>query len=425
MLFFIYDLLLLVFIIISSPYLFVKLFKKNELSLWKQRLGIMPQVKSRSSKKTIWFHAASVGEISGIYPILDSLFQKNKDLEFVVTTYTSSGLKRAKEIFAGYPVAYFSLLPIDISFIIKSFIKKIDPMIMVVSETELWANMIHQAEQMGITTIIVNGRISDSSWPKYLSFRFFFKKFVNKIDFYCAQTDIDKNRIISLGLSSKKAEVTGNAKYSFMPITDKDLSIIMGSPVIVAGSTRPGEEEVVLEAFKNFQTKFSNSMLVIAPRHLERVVEVEKLVQKTGLPYVLRSKLLTFNDLRFTIIILDTLGELSSFYKLSDLSFVGGTLRPFDGHNILEPAAFNKPVLFGPYVNNVKDVAEDLIKSGGGRKVYNAKELEQAFNEILSDKGKNMTMGEKAFFVFRKHKQSAIKQADIIELYGKNINNPL
>ncbi|MDD5771929.1 MAG: 3-deoxy-D-manno-octulosonic acid transferase [bacterium] len=415
MLFFIYDLLLLVFIIISSPYLIVKLFKKNELSLWKQRLGIMSPVKSKSSKKPIWFHAASVGEISGIYPILDSLFQKNKDLEFVVTTYTSTGLKRAKEIFAGYPVVYFSLLPIDLSFIIKSFIKKIDPKIIVVSETELWANMIHQAEQMGIKAIIVNGRISDSSWPKYLSFRFFFKKFVNKIDFYCAQTDIDKNRIISLGLSSKKAEVTGNAKYSFMPVTDKDISIIMGSPVIVAGSTRPGEEEVVLEAFKNFQVKFTNAMLVLAPRHLERIPEVEKLVQKTGISYMLRSRYNANNgEPQFKILILDSLGELSSFYKLSDLSFVGGTLKPFDGHNILEPAAFNKPVLFGPYVNNVKDVAEDLIKSGGGRKVYNAKELEQAFNEILSDKSKNRTMGEKAFFVFKKHKQSAVKQADII-----------
>lgn len=425
MLFFIYDLLLLLLIIISSPLLVIKLFKKNELLLWKYRLGIVSIIIKEPLNKKIWFHAASVGEINGIYPVLDSLFQKNNDLEFVVTTYTATGLKRAKEIFSGYPVKYYSILPIDISFIIKRFIKKINPQIIVISETELWPNLIIQAKKQGIIVIMINGRISDSSWPKYLSFRFFFKKIVTKIDFYCAQTDIDKNRIISLGMSSKHVEITGNAKYSFIPITAKDISIILNNPVIVAGSTRPGEEEIILEAFSKFFKNFSKAMLVIAPRHLERIPEVEKMVRKTGISYMLRSKYLSNKDLQFTIVILDTLGELTSFYKLSDISFVGGTLKPFDGHNILEPAAFNKPVLFGPYINNVKEAAEDLLKSGGGRKIYNAKDLEQAFEEILSDENKNRTMGEKAFFVFRKHKQSAIKQAEIIELYEKNINNPV
>ncbi|MEW6087784.1 MAG: 3-deoxy-D-manno-octulosonic acid transferase [bacterium] len=420
MLFFIYDFILLIFIIISGPFLLIKLFKKNEISFLKYRLGILSRDKVESAKKPIWFHAASVGEINGIYPIVDCLFQKNNDLEFIVTTYTLTGLKRAKEIFSGIPVVkYFSILPLDISFIISKFIKKINPGILVISETEIWPNLIYHAKKQGVKVLMVNGRISDSAWPKYLSFRFFFKYIVSKIDFYCAQTEIDKNRIISLGMPSKKVEIKGNAKYSFMPITEKEISFILTNPLIVAGSTRPGEEEIILEAFKKIQGKFAKAMLVIAPRHLERVPEVEKIVQRAGVSYVLRSKYLKDSDSRFTVLILDTMGELSAFYKLSDLSFVGGTLKPFDGHNILEPAAFNKPVLFGPYVNNVKEASEDLLKSGGGRKIYNSKDLEQAFNEILLDENKNKTMGERAHFVFKKHKQSAMEQAGIIELWEK------
>ncbi|MFH1287753.1 MAG: glycosyltransferase, partial [bacterium] len=165
--------------------------------------------------------------------------------------------------------------------------------------------------------------------------------------------------------------------------------------------------------------RYKEATLVVAPRHLERAPEIETLVKKMKFQYVLKSKLAqqATSDERRATIILDTLGELNAFYKLSDLSFVGGTIAPFGGHNILEPAAFKKPVLFGPFVNNVKEIAEDMGKDGGGRKIYNAEDMGQAFNEILSDENKRTLMGERAYNVFLKHKQSANKQAEIIKKY--------
>lgn len=388
----IYDLLFLLTIIICSPFLLVKSLRKKKLSF-----------SGEFSQNPIWFHAASVGEINGLYPIIDELSQRNKYLEFAITTYTRTGLKRAKEIFLNYPVRHYSILPLDFSLIVKRFIRKMHPAAVVISETELWPNLIFQAKKCGVKVIVVSGRVSDKAWPRYSRFRLFFKNVVNKIDFYCAQTETDKSRIVSLGLSPDRVEITGNSKYSFMPKITREISIDLSRPIIVAGSTRPGEEAIILEAFKMLLASFKNATLVIAPRHLNRVSEVKALAKKMLLPS--------------TIIVLDTIGELSAFYRLSDLSFVGGTIAPFGGHNILEPAAFKKPVLFGPFVNNVKEIADDMEGSGGGKIVHDAEELGRAFVEIISDENKKVSMGENAYNVFLKHRRSAKKQAEIIEKY--------
>ncbi|MFH1289042.1 MAG: glycosyltransferase N-terminal domain-containing protein, partial [bacterium] len=232
---FIYDLLFLLVLIVYSPFLLIKFLRKKELSFLNE-----------CSQSPIWFHAASVGEVNGLYPIIDNIFQKNKYFEFAITTYTPTGLKRAKEIFSNYPVKYYSILPLDFSFIIKRFIKKMRPAIIIISETELWPNLISRAKKYGIKVIVVNGRISDRAWPNYSRFRLFFKNIVNKIDFYCAQTETDKGRIVSLGIAPNNVEVTGNSKYSFVPKITKEISINLSRPIIVAGSTRPGEEVIVL-----------------------------------------------------------------------------------------------------------------------------------------------------------------------------------
>lgn len=396
----IYDLLFLLALIVYSPFLLIKSLRKRELSF-----------SSEFSQNPIWFHAASVGEVNGLSPIIDNLFQKNKHFEFAITTYTPTGLKRAKEIFLNYPVRHYSILPLDFSLIVKRFIRKMHPAAIVISETELWPNLISCAKEYGIKVIVINGRISDRAWPNYLRFRLFFKNVVNKIDFYCAQTETDKSRIVALGISSNSVEITGNSKYSFAPKITKEISINLSRPIIVAGSTRLGEETIILEAFKMLLASFKDATLVIAPRHLKRVTEVKTLVKK------MQTRLATSDERRATVIILDTIGELNAFYKLSDLSFVGGTIKPFGGHNILEPAAFRKPVLFGPFTSNVKEIAEDMEKNGGGRIARNANELGQAFIEIISDENKKVSMGENAYNVFLKHRQSADKQAEIIEKY--------
>jgi 3-deoxy-D-manno-octulosonic-acid transferase len=271
---------------------------------------------------------------------------------------------------------------------------------LLIAETELWPNLLRIAHQNDCPVVIANGRISDKSFPKYKKIAFFLKTILENISLFCAQTELDAKRIIELGLSRETVKICGNCKFDFpLPGDGKrelreKFKLANEDWIVVAGSTRPGEEEVILNAYQQIRDKFANNLrLILAPRHLNRLEEVIGLIEQFELSYQQRSHM----DTEFTkdVYLLDTMGELSKIYGAADIAVVGGTLFPFGGHNPLEPAMYGVPVVFGKYISNARESYMALQESGGGMQIFR-NELADVLTMLLSHPERLKTMGEQA-----------------------------
>jgi 3-deoxy-D-manno-octulosonic-acid transferase len=264
-------------------------------------------------------------------------------------------------------------------------------------ETEIWPNLLRECRARGVKTAIVNGRVSQRSYPRYRLVRGFMRTVLDHVDAFCVQSEESARRFIDLGANPGRVTVTGSLKFDSLELSASAVQmrarervlryfrVPASRPVIVAGSTMKGEEPAVLAAFRRARSAFPNTLLVLAPRHIERVADVEQMCRHEGFKTVRRSELPIDAEPRADIVIVDTLGELATLYQLATVAFVGGSLVPTGGHNILEPAVFGKPIVFGPHMSNFAEIAQAFLSNAAGVQVRGDRELGDTFVALMTD----------------------------------------
>lgn len=400
-----YHLATFMALLLGWPYLLIMLVLGHRQK-WRQRLGWLPPQEGRP----IWIHGASVGEMGVIAPFLAQLKTLMPEKSIVLSTMTATGQKRAGEIFSNQAAGIF-FLPLDFWFSQKLALKRVRPGALILTETELWPNLIRQCQKQNIPVFLVNARLSARSFKYYHPLRFLFGPLLNSMQLIACQSKEDADRYLGLGVRQDIVTITGNLKYDGIkgPVSAtekqglrKDFGLSSEDLVFTAGSTREGEELIILEAWQEVQnqkSKIKNQKikLIIAPRHPGRFSEVEKVLMAQNLKYCKRSGQKSGESSHgFDVLLLDTIGELVNAYAASDLAFVGGSLAPVGGHNPLEPAALGLPVIFGPHMFNARESAEGLLACGGAVQVKDAGELKTALSDLLGNEQKRISTGTKA-----------------------------
>lgn len=407
---FIYHLILIFVLILGSPLLLLRMLTQRHYrkGLW-ERLGFYPKALAakRSKGPTIWIHGSSVGEIQSILPLLDEikLHFPEHQLFFSATTMTGVELLRSKKLNAIY-------FPLDLIWISRKAIEFVNPSMIWILETELWPSFVSATVKRKIPLVLVNGRISDFSFRRYRLIRLWVRKVLNQFSLVLVQSQEDQNRFLKLGLYPEKLRITGNLKFDSaslrMPTLDeiqevKQLFSCENSDLIlVAGSTHPGEEEILGQIYLRLSKRFHSLRLIVAPRHLTRLKEIEKTFSKLGLPYQLKSKLKKGNS-RVPVVLLDTLGELYKVYGIANLVFVGKSLTGLGGQNPLEPASLKKPILFGPHMENFREAASALLSCEGAICVQDSEQLENKILDLLHSSETRNSMGQRANSIFASH----------------------
>lgn len=347
---------------------------------WKEKFGnINPSFKD---EKIVMVHGVSVGEVIALENLVKKIKETFPECRLVVTTGTKTGQDIAHKKLDGI-ADYITYFPFDIPYAVNKFLDTLNPSLVLIAETELWPNFAYGCKKKNIPLCIINGRISDSTYKTYKLAKPFFKEVFKNFTAVYAQSKEDLEKYRSIGISADKSEFMGNLKFD---IEKKEASIDMaqqGYKILIAGSTHKGEDEIVLDTFAKLKKDFPKLKLLLAPRHPQRVPDIEQLIKNTDFTYGLRSK-----DDKFTncdIIILDTLGELGKMYSICDIAFIGGSFNKTGGHNPLESAIFNKPTISGPSIHNFKDIYSILVKSGAGKVISTPDELYSSINTLLSD----------------------------------------
>ncbi|MEF3255823.1 MAG: 3-deoxy-D-manno-octulosonic acid transferase [Deferribacterales bacterium] len=337
-----------------------------------------------SAQKSIWIHALSVGEVNAAAPLIRKLLVQFSEYKIIVTTTTPTGMKQVIKLFRNTVEHHY--IPYDLSIFVKIFFRKIKPVIGIIVETEIWPNIIYNAKKFGIPTILVNGRMSEKSKNRYKLLNGIIKNILNNFKMIIVRDEEDAKRFKELGVEEERLRIAGNIKFD-IDIDNKVLekgnyfkSIIGERKIFTAGSTHEGEEEIILKVFKTIN---SNLLLVVAPRDPLRSKDIIELVKKFGLKGLLRTEIEQYNS-SINVIVVDTLGELLSFYSISDVAFVGGSLVKKGGHNPLEPLLYGVPTCAGEYIYNFSELYSILTKKGLLKKVKNESELRDVVNEFLS-----------------------------------------
>jgi 3-deoxy-D-manno-octulosonic-acid transferase len=352
-----------------------------------------------------WVHAVSVGEAIAAAPLVEGLRRTWPALPLVVSTVTETGARVVRERFGG--LARHRYLPLDFPGAARRVIASLQPAFFICMETELWPNLLSALAARNVPTMIANGRLSDRSFRRYRLVRHAMRRVLGHVTVFAMQSDEDARRVIALGAPAERVVVTGNLKHEAVPdpagVADlwrRLLRLAPAQPVWIAGSTHRGEEEAVLEAHRRVLGGRPGLTLVLAPRHPERVGEVVAAVTARGFTAALRSELPGRGPATPAVpppvIVLDTVGELAQIYSIADVVFVGGSLIPLGGHNMLEPALRGKPVLFGPHTANFREAAALLLEGGGGQVVRDAGELADALRRLLDDPEQGARVGAAA-----------------------------
>jgi 3-deoxy-D-manno-octulosonic-acid transferase len=342
-------------------------------------------------KIDLWFHAASVGEVAAVSPLIE-LFLRERTLTILLTTMTETGLERAKKGFNGRIET--RKFPYDSVNVIREVLIRSRPRLLVIVETELWPNLIVEASRLKIPIVLVNGRMGKRSFLAYRIFRREMSSLLSRFSLMLLQTERDMERFVSLGAPKDRVKVVGSLKFDLTTKKEEevkraDFGFFEDDFIVVFGSIHSREEEEILKALR-ILTK-SGIKAIVAPRHLDRVYPWKRKLEKAGVKYFLKTK-----GGGGDVMILDTVGELQSLYSIGDVAFVGGTLAPYGGHNLLEPAALGKPVLFGPHTFNTEDAAQGLLSCGGGILIKNSKELIKTVLHLTSTPSFARRMGENA-----------------------------
>ncbi len=397
---FIYEILAtIIFLTLLPFYYIVRVIQKKYLYGWREKLGFVnpPDL----GNKIIMLHGVSVGEVIALENLTKKIKETFPDYKIVITTGTRTGQEIAHKKYEKI-ADFITYFPFDVSFAVKSFLEKIHPSVVLIAETELWPDFAYQCKKRNIPLFVINGRISDSTFNAYKRLKFFFKHILKNYTGIYTQSIEDRDKLVAIGAPPENTEFMGNLKFDIKKL---DVSIDIGkgdNKLIIAGSTHKGEDEIVLEAFKNVKAKVKNAKLLLASRHLERLPEIEEFVKKINLSYGFRSKGDTFKDK--DIILLDTMGELGKMYSICDFAFIGGSFNNTGGHNPLEAAVYNKPVITGPCIHNFKDIYSILTHTNAGKLVKTPKELEEHMLKLLTDEKYYTEAQNDCFKVFEAQK---------------------
>jgi len=345
-----------------------------------------------------WIHAVSVGEAATAVPLVEAIARRWPELSVIMTTVTPTGARVVADRLSGTLThRYF---PLDLPGPVRRALDAVQPRFFIGMETELWPNFLRALARRGVPAMIANGRISDRSFRRYHRVRFLTARMLRDVAVFAMQSQEDARRIIALGAPPERVVVTGNLKTDLAPseaggeaVWQQLLGLAATEPVWIAGSTHRGEEAIVLDAYARLRRRFPDLVLLLAPRHPERVPEVERLAADRGLATVRRSELPASRE-RAAVIVLDTVGELAKIYSVASVVFIGGSLVPTGGHNMLEPALLRKPVLYGPHTTNFRESAELLLEAGGARLVEEQARLEERVADLLADPARRARMGE-------------------------------
>jgi len=403
-----YSTMLALGLLLSLPYWLMQGLRHGKYRAGMgERLGMVPnRLAEPSPRPVIWVHAVSVGEVLAVSGLVAELRRSFPGKRVVVSTTTDTGQKLARERFGEENVFYF---PLDFGFAIHPYLLRLRPELIVIAETEFWPNLLRLAKREGAHIAIVNARISDRSRPGYRRWHGVLVKVLHPVDLFLAQTEEDRKRLVEIGAPAARVQVSGNLKFDVTapappPIVASLRSAFQQAEtglVIVCGSTMEGEEGLLLKAFENVLASHPRAVMLLAPRHPERCGEVVQLLEKLGVRFWRRS-LWNGEPLAGGVLLVDSMGELASLYALSDLAFVGGSLVPRGGHNILEPAQYGVPIIVGPHTENFRDVVR-LFESRDAVRIASPAELPLAFLELLSHEAERKSLGRHAAETLRAH----------------------
>ncbi len=370
----------IVFIILLPFYYIVRVFNGKFLYGWKEKLGFFKN--PNLGDKVIMYHGVSVGEVIALENLIKKTREEFPDYKIVVTTGTKTGQEIAIKKFSNV-ADFITYFPFDIPYSVHTFLKKINPTVVLIAETELWPIFSVTCKMKNIKLYCINGRMSDSTYKLYRLFRHFFKLVLTKYTKILTQSDIDMKKLISIGAPEDRTSVMKNLKFD---VKKSDEHVDLGQDghrVIIAGSTHQGEDEIVLDIFKEKLSKFNDIKLLLVPRHTTRIPKITELLNATGLSYGFRSKDDTFKD--NDIIVLDTMGELGKMYSICHFAFIGGSFNKTGGHNPLEATVYGKPTITGPSIHNFRDIYWLLSRSNAGKIVKTPDELSEYIEKLLAD----------------------------------------
>lgn len=395
----IYSALLGLSLFISLPYWIWQRVRHGKYRAGlRERLGKVPPGMT-GQRPTLWVHAVSVGEVLAVSRLGEGLKNNFPGYRVVVSTTTDTGQELARARFGAENVFYF---PLDFAFAIEPYLEALRPRLVVVAETEFWPNFLRLSHQSGAKIAIVNARISDRSWPGYGRFRSLLRGVLAQVDLFLAQTEQDRRRLVDIGALADRVHVSGNLKFDVpLPPAPPVVESLRGAfqssgstPILVCGSTVEDEEPLLLQAFVNVLASYPKAVMILAPRHPERFAEVAKLLEDLGLRYWKRS-LWSGEAIVGGVLLVDTIGELASLYALADIAFVGGSLVPRGGHNIIEPAQHGVAIMVGNHTENFRDIV-GLFQNRDAVRVVGPAEFPLVLMELISNPDERAALGRRA-----------------------------
>ena len=405
----VYSALFSLGVILTAPYYLWRLRGRIiSRAGWRERFGFLPASFRKNERSSIWIHAVSVGETLAVAGLVSELQQRSPEHKVFLSHVTPAGREAGESRLPGLAGRFF--LPLDWRFCVRRAVEHIRPAMLVIAETELWPNLLRAARQSGAKVILVNARLSDRSFRRYRLVRPFIRRVLENVDQICAQSPTDAERFVALGARPERVVSAGNLKFDSVPPRAGELSKELGNairlaqrgPVIVAASTMPGEEALLLPAWSEVRRRHPQALLLLAPRHPNRFEEVAHLLAQKGISFVRRTDLdmeevkLTAQLVAAEVFLLDTIGELAGIFGLADVVFMGGSLVPTGGHNVLEPAWWAKPIVFGPHMHNFRDIAQLFLQARAAVQVPDSQALSPTILQLLADEERRHQLGAAA-----------------------------
>jgi 3-deoxy-D-manno-octulosonic-acid transferase len=418
-----YSILVLVVFAIASPWFAYQAVRHRKyVGSLGQRMGYLPVSFNMDGDDSIWVHAVSVGEVLTARPLIAALRQRYPALRIFLSTTTLAGQQLARRSVPNVDAVFY--FPFDLGVFVRRTLDLVKPRLFLMMETEIWPVVLRECRRRGIRTVVVNGRLSSRSFPRYRLIAPFMRRVLHDVDRFCVQSEESARRFIALGADPAAVAVTGSLKFDSLdhsgPLRARDrvlryFRLPPSRPVIVAGSTMKGEERAVLKAFRRVRATSPTALLVLAPRHPERFGEVEQLCRNEGWKTARRTELAIDAEPRADIVVVDTIGELASLYQIGTAVFVGGSLVATGGHNVLEPAVFGKPIVFGPHMENFREISEALVSAGAAVRLDDEGQLETVLLDLLGDPVRRARLGAAARALVEANRGAKDKTMTVIE----------
>ena len=419
-----YSILLALGVLLGSPYWVYKALKERKyIASFRQRFGWkLPDVVL--PHEPVWIHAVSVGEVLAAKCLISALQNTHVRSPIILSTITTSGQSLAKQEVPGAAALFY--FPFDWNICVQRFLEKFQPRAVILIETEIWPNFVRACSRRGVPVFLANGRLSEKSFARYSRIKRFMRDILRRFETIGVQTHEDRRRFLELGAIDEKVKVTGNLKFDF-PSPDikgqsdllawihRALALDSESPVIVVGSSMKGEEAFFLKAFCQVQHEVPEARLILAPRHPERFAEVAMLLRESGIPFQRRTQHNGAESVPGArVLLLDTIGELRAVYSMASVAVIGGSFLPFGGHNLLEPAALGKAIVFGPEMGNFKEMSRLFLHEHAARQ-SSIDTLPKALTELLQNPKARNLLGHRALSTFRQNQGATQNTLDFLK----------